>query len=135
MHTSELNKFWHQLWYFFTNVWSGANWKFMQLVHLQISWVYTQVITQEGLHKQGKLKLININFTILNSHVTVVYLRFIIFYCGKTEKLLYWLFSSKKIVKTKWHLSKSLTFQNLLKKYKTITSREVWKHLGFWQRT
>ena len=48
---------------------------------------YTQVITQEGLHKQGKLKLININFTILNSHVTVVYLRFLVFFCGKTEKL------------------------------------------------
>ena len=48
---------------------------------------YTLVIMQEGLHKQGKLKLININFTILNSHVTVVYLRFLVFFCGKTEKL------------------------------------------------
>ena len=35
----------------------------------------------------GKVKIDQHKFTILNSHVTVVYLRFLIFFCGKTEKL------------------------------------------------
>ena len=41
---------------------------------------------QESL--QGELKMIHIDYVILNSHVTVFYLRFVKrnFFCGKTEE-------------------------------------------------
>ena len=49
-----------------------------QLVDLQFScWCIWQAIKQEIVCTLGQLKLTHINFAILNSHVTVIYLRFI----------------------------------------------------------
>ena len=39
--------------------------------------VHTYAIKQEIVYTQGQLKLTHMNFAILNSHVTVMYLRFI----------------------------------------------------------
>ena len=76
-------------------------------------------IKQEIGYTQRQLKLTLINFAILESHVTVIYLRFIkntifMWHQKKNRKQLYWLFSSKKTVTIKWHLSENFTFQNPL---------------------
>ena len=52
-------------------------------------WIYTQALKQEKVYTQGQLKLTNINLAILNSNVTVIYLRFIknsYFYAIKQTK-------------------------------------------------
>ena len=50
--------------------------------------VYTQAIKQEKVCTNGQLKLTHTNFFILNSNVTVIYLRIIKPHlCDKTEKL------------------------------------------------
>ena len=68
-----------------------------------------------------KLKMTHINFVTLNSHVTVIYVRFIkstYFYVVKLK--------NRKTVTIKLHLSEDLTtFQNLLenRKLKSLTER------------
>ena len=62
----------------------------MQLVDLQISSGFTQVIKQEKVYTQAELKFTYIDFAILNSDVTVIYLRFIkntYFYVVKQKKV------------------------------------------------
>ena len=50
--------------------------------------VYIQTIKQEKVYTHEQLKLTHTNFFILNSHVTVIYLRIIKPHlCDKTEKL------------------------------------------------
>ena len=39
--------------------------------------VYIQAVKQEKVYTLGQLKFTHINFAILNSHVTVVYVRYI----------------------------------------------------------
>ena len=54
------------------------NFKCMQLMDLQLSCGCSlQAINKENVKTQGQLKLTHINFVILNSYVTVIYLRFI----------------------------------------------------------
>ena len=98
-----------------------------------IMWVYIhQAIKQEKTYTQEQLKLIHINVSILNSHITVMRLRLIKnklfnikFLFFRTEKLNYFqllpigFFQARKLT-TKWRLSKSLTFQNLLKNKKQL---------------
>ena len=96
-------------------------------------WVYAQAIKQEKVYTQRQLKLTNINLAILNRNVTVTYLRFIknsYFYAIKQTKKnkinsCIGFFSNKKTVKIKWHLSKNLTFRNLLRKQKTINCLKI----------
>ena len=104
----------------------------MQLVDLQVLCGCTQAIKQEKIYKQGQLKLPHINFAILNSHVTIIYLRFIksiYFYVvkQKNRKQQYWLFSCRKTVTIKLHLSENCTFQNLVKieNYYLLKSLEI----------
>ena len=63
----------------------------MQLVDLQISRGFTQVIKQEKVYTPlAELKFTHIDFAILNSDVTVIYLRFIkntYFYVVKQKKV------------------------------------------------
>ena len=136
MHTSKLNKFWHQLSSFIAILWAGANCKFIKLVNPQILCGCTQAIKQEKVHIWGQLKLTYINFAILNSHVIVLYLRFIkntYFYVVKqiNWRELYWLFSSKKTVTKKRNLSENLSFQNLLKNRKLLPAEKFGNILTF----
>ena len=129
MHVSKRNKFWHQLSSFITTLCTGVNYKCIQLVDLKTSCGCTQAIKQEKVYTQGQLKLTHINFSILNSHVTVIFLRFIkntYFYVVKqtNRKQLHWLFLSKKTVTVKQHLSENLTFQNLLKNRKLLPAKK-----------
>ena len=60
----------------------------MQLIDLQISCECTQAIKQAKVYTLGQLQLTQLNFAILNSHVAVVYLRFIkrtYFYLAKLK--------------------------------------------------
>ena len=98
--------------------------------------VYVWAMKQEKFYTQGELKLNHKNFTILNSHVTVIYLRFIkntYFYVvkQKNRKYPYWLLSSNKTVTMKLHLSENLTFQNLLKIRKPLAAEKFGNILAF----
>ena len=64
------------------------------------------------------------NFAILNSHVTVMILRFI-------KNTFFNVVKQKKTVTIKWHLSENLTFQNLLKNRKLLSAEKFGKILAF----
>ena len=90
------------------------------------------------MHRETvKLKLTHINFVTLNSHVTVIYVRFIkstYFYVVKLKnrKSCISFFSSKKTVTIKLHLSENLTtFQNLLKNRKLLPAEEFGNIMDF----
>ena len=84
-------------------------------------WVSIHQAKQEKVYIQEQLKLIHINVSTLNSHITIIYLRFIknnYLYTVKQKnwKQLYWIFSNKKIYNKmtsarKSYISKS--FQSL----------------------
>ena len=108
----------------------------MQIANSDFVWVCIGYQARKVPLKLGQLKLTKINFTILNSHVTVIYLRFIkntYFYVikQKNTKYLYWLFSSRKAVTIKLHLSENLTFQNLLKNRKLLPAERFGNILAF----
>ena len=115
---------------FITTFWAGVKYKLMQLVTLifHVS-VCIQTIKQEKVYTHGELKLIHINLSFQiasNSYIFKIYQKQL-FLCGKTKnwKYLYWFFSSKKNVTTKWHLSsENLSFQNLLKLRKLFPDEE-----------
>ena len=58
MHTSKLNKSWHQFSCFITTLWAGVDCKFMQLVDLKIpcGCIYTDLAIKQGLHT-GTVKM------------------------------------------------------------------------------
>ena len=94
-----------------------------------------QAIKQEKVYTQEQLKLIHINFSILNSHVTVIYLRFIknIYFHAvnrNTENNCIGFFQGKKLT-IKLHLSESLTFQNLFKNRKLLPAEKFRNILAF----
>ena len=99
-----------------TTLRADANYKIMHLVDLQMSCGCTHAIKQEKIYAKGQLKLIHIVFAILNSHIRVIYLRFVrntYFYVAKQKnwKFLYWLFSSKKTVNKMTSVRKSYIFK------------------------
>ena len=91
-----------------------------QLVDLQfLCWcTQTSSIKQEIVYTQGKLKVTHIIFVILNSHVTIIYWRFIkntvfMWYQRKIENSCIGFFKQETVT-IKWHLAESFTFQILL---------------------
>ena len=119
---------------------TANSWSWWTLLKISCIWVYTQAIKQEKIYKQEHLKLIHINVSILNTHLTVTYLRF-------TKNTIFMLYSynikqknckcigffhTRKLTITdkmtsfrKFYISKSV------KKQKTITCWKIWKYLGF----
>ena len=119
---------------FHTNLWAGANCKFMLLVKLQIlcGCSYTEKVYTQW---SGTIKIDPHKSCHLKSRVTVIFLRFIkntYFYVvkQKNRKQLHWLFLSKKTVTVKQHLSENLTFQNLLKNRKLLPAKKF-GYFGF----
>ena len=123
---------------FITTFSGGASCKFIKLVNLHTDY------KQEGLHRW--LKMTHIHFSILNSHVTVIHLRFIKstnFYVVKNRKIkngcifpaiypcIYkmCLFSSSKTVsKIKWFLWESY-ISKFVKRIENITCRKALKYI------
>ena len=108
----------------------------MQLVDLQISCgcIQARYQARKGLHI-GQLKLTQINFAMLNSHVIVTFKIYQkpLFLCGKTElKIVVLVFVSKKnvIINNKM-ASENFTFQNLLKSRKLLLAEKFGNILAF----
>ena len=128
MHTSKVNKFGHQLSSFITTLWAGANCKFMQLVNLTFTSECTtpQAMKQEMVYTQRQLRLTHKNFAILNSHITVIYLRFKKHLLSKTFIFMWQnrkiknscieFFETRNLLYTiKWHVRKSYISKSLKK--------------------
>ena len=137
MYISKSNKFWHQLSSFVATFWAGVNWKFMQLMDLKISCrcIHTGYQARKGLHT-GTVTTDSMNFVILNSHVTVIYLRmikntYIYAVNRKIENSCIGFFQARKQLTIKWHLSENVTFQNLLKIRKLLSAEKFGNILTF----
>ena len=105
MHTIDIN-------FFITTLWAGANCKCILLVSLHISCRWGYQAGSDKVYTQGQLKLTHRNFTILNSHVTVIYLAERFMKNKKKEK--------EKKKKKNWRL--------------ISTCWKIWKCFGFWER-
>ena len=115
---------WHQSSIFSTIFSAGANCKFTQLVDLQISvWVFT-IDYHARMSVQEQLKKNQINFAILNSHVTNLSKALIFMRQSweiKNSCILYYLylyigcdfFQARKLL-VKWNGNENLRFLNLL---------------------
>ena len=109
----------------------------MQLVDLQISCgcIQARYQARKGLHI-GQLKLTQINFAMLNSHVIVIFKIYQkpLFLCGKTEKLkiaVLVFVSKKNVIINNKMASENLTFQDLLKSRKLLPAEKFGNILGF----
>ena len=123
MHTSKLKKVLRSIAIFHCHL---VSWCKLQIhavcVPSDIMWVYKK---KEKLYTQGQLKLTYINFVILNSHVAVIFLRFVknTFFQNLLKIENYYLLKSSKI---SWPLTKNLKGNYYLLYQQTVLLKVIY---------